>query len=260
MMKKNAFTLIELLVVIAIISVLAGMLLPVLGRATSAARTIACANNLKQTAMVVANYGSENNDWIMPFQNVGTQSHFRSQVNGGEYGNYGSFITFLQGYENELPISQWGAGGTVKSGLFICPADQCAGHHIKNAERRHASYQGAQNVWQSINKRWGKFPDIAAWSSTEKALRMTEIRYATKTPLMGDTATNSDTDYRVQSFVAPSSSATISERAGNVIWGTVRLSHPDGKGYNTSFFDGHVSTFLYPTVFESFTGTWISSH
>ena len=43
-----AFTLVEMLVVIGVISVLAGMLLVVLGRATHAPRLAACGNNLRQ--------------------------------------------------------------------------------------------------------------------------------------------------------------------------------------------------------------------
>ncbi len=53
---QRAFTLIELLVVIAIISILAGLLLPVLGRAKESSRRIVCMNNLHQITAAAAVY------------------------------------------------------------------------------------------------------------------------------------------------------------------------------------------------------------
>ena len=57
-MKQNrkGFTIIELLVVIAIIAILAGMLLPALGRARDEARKVKCASNLKGLAQSMALY------------------------------------------------------------------------------------------------------------------------------------------------------------------------------------------------------------
>ncbi len=117
--RPSAFTLIELLVVISIIAVLAGLLLPVLGKVQDGANSTKCASNLRQIGVAISAYGTDN-DGSLP----GPLAISQYPVLGaGGSPIEGSMIQKLGKYlgMSETP----GAAGTNERGnIFICPAYQ----------------------------------------------------------------------------------------------------------------------------------------
>jgi prepilin-type processing-associated H-X9-DG protein len=64
--RRRAFSLTELLVVIGGISVLAGILLPMLGVAREVGRRTKCMSNLRQFGLATDMYREDNRDWYPP--------------------------------------------------------------------------------------------------------------------------------------------------------------------------------------------------
>ena len=115
---QRFFTLIELLVVIAIIAVLAGMLLPALGKAKEHGQRTKCTSNIKQIGLAISLYANDFDDYIIPampnFQSTAAQRWPQGLMIWG-YLDKGNFHGNLEILTNAT---------TEPAGVFACPSAQ----------------------------------------------------------------------------------------------------------------------------------------
>lgn len=121
--RRGGFTLVELLVVVTIIAILAGLLLPALGRGKARAQSAACASSLRQLGIAFQLYCSDNTEVFptsSPHSGLGAQPEdwVWWQVEAVAPGSFtmrdpkrGSVIQHLGPYQPQL---------------LRCPADRAA--------------------------------------------------------------------------------------------------------------------------------------
>jgi prepilin-type N-terminal cleavage/methylation domain-containing protein/prepilin-type processing-associated H-X9-DG protein len=157
---RRGFTLIELLVVIAIIAILAGMLLPALGRAKAKAQGIMCMSNTKQLMVANHMYQGDNADKFPGAYHGGFQPTATSVEKPWVTG----WVDWTNGSDNTNTIFLLDPRYAVlavyfgnSKNIYKCPADKYIGtaQRAKGWSERVRSvsgdiYVGEGNGWTSL--------------------------------------------------------------------------------------------------------------
>jgi len=174
--RCRAFTLIELLIVIAIIAILAGLLLPVLGKGRRRAEGAVCMSNLRQLTLGWSMYALDNNDWFLPNDPWGGPPPWRSWCPGlMMYGERDGTNASLVVGNHPFSLGPFlGLGQSAPSvRLFKCPSDRSTSRIGSRSLPRVRSYSLNGRVGTKVGE---EVTGLMGFRKRDDLLRISQIR------------------------------------------------------------------------------------